>query len=103
MAYAIGVSHPLSISLFTYGSSQKSQKELLQIVNRNFDLRPGIIVRFLRLRSQVLFCGSRGACLNSVFIGRDLDLKRPIYQRTACYGHFGRKDFPWEVPKNLNL
>ncbi|XP_003961162.2 S-adenosylmethionine synthase-like [Takifugu rubripes] len=78
VAYAIGVSHPLSISLFTYGSSQKSQKELLQIVNRNFDLRPGIIVR-------------------------DLDLKRPIYQRTACYGHFGRKDFPWEVPKNLSL
>lgn len=35
--------------------------------------------------------------------GRDLDLKRPIYQRTACYGHFGRKDFPWEVPKNLNI
>lgn len=54
MAYAIGVSHPLSISLFTYGSSQKSQKELLQVVNRNFDLRPGIIVRFLRLSSQVL-------------------------------------------------
>lgn len=54
MAYAIGVSHPLSISLFTYGSSQKSQKELLQIVNRNFDLRPGIIVRFHRLRPQLL-------------------------------------------------
>lgn len=46
MAYAIGVSHPLSISLFTYGSSDKSQKELLQIVDKNFDLRPGIIVRF---------------------------------------------------------
>ncbi|CAL8303108.1 unnamed protein product [Lota lota] len=77
VAYAIGVAHPLSISLFTYGSSQRNEQQLLQIVNQNFDLRPGFIVR-------------------------DLDLKRPIYQRTACYGHFGRKDFPWEVPKELN-
>ncbi|XP_061087950.1 S-adenosylmethionine synthase-like isoform X2 [Conger conger] len=45
VAYAIGVAHPLSISLFTYGSSQKNEKELLQIVNKNFDLRPGVIVR----------------------------------------------------------
>uniref|UniRef100_A0A8C9R1X5 S-adenosylmethionine synthase n=1 Tax=Scleropages formosus TaxID=113540 RepID=A0A8C9R1X5_SCLFO len=67
VAYAIGVAYPLSISLFTYGSSRKTEKELLEIVNKNFDLRPGVIVR-------------------------DLDLKRPIYQKTACYGHFGRKD-----------
>lgn len=78
VSYAIGVAHPLSVSLFTYGSSQRSEKELLQIVNKNFDLRPGIIVR-------------------------DLDLKRPIYQKTACYGHFGRKEFPWETPRNLNF
>lgn len=45
VAYAIGVAHPLSISLFTYGSSQRSEKELLQVVNKNFDLRPGVIVR----------------------------------------------------------
>ncbi|KAG5855251.1 S-adenosylmethionine synthase-like [Anguilla anguilla] len=77
VAYAIGVAHPLSISIFTYSSSQRNEKELLQIVNKNFDLRPGVIVR-------------------------DLDLKRPIYQNTACYGHFGRKEFPWEVAKNLN-
>ncbi|XP_066548838.1 S-adenosylmethionine synthase [Amia ocellicauda] len=78
VSYAIGVAHPLSISLFTYGSSEKSEKELLQIVHKNFDLRPGVIVR-------------------------DLDLKRPIYQKTACYGHFGRKEFSWEVPKTLNF
>ncbi|XP_049320828.1 S-adenosylmethionine synthase-like [Astyanax mexicanus] len=78
VAYAIGVAQPLSISLFTYGSSHKNEKELLQIVNKNFDLRPGVIVR-------------------------DLDLKWPIYQKTACYGHFGRKEFPWEVAKNLNF
>ncbi|KAJ8361445.1 hypothetical protein SKAU_G00179700 [Synaphobranchus kaupii] len=76
VSYAIGVAHPLSISLFTYGSSQRSEKELLHIVNENFDLRPGVIVR-------------------------DLNLKRPIYQKTACYGHFGRPGFTWEVPKEL--
>ncbi|KAJ8248546.1 hypothetical protein GJAV_G00243160 [Gymnothorax javanicus] len=76
VSYAIGVAHPLSISLFTYGSSKKSEKELLHIINENFDLRPGVIVR-------------------------DLNLKRPIYQETACYGHFGRPQFTWEVPKEL--
>ncbi|XP_043912664.1 S-adenosylmethionine synthase [Protopterus annectens] len=76
VSYAIGVAHPLSISLFTYGSSDRSEKELLDIIEKNFDLRPGAIVQ-------------------------DLDLKRPIYRSTACYGHFGRKEFPWEVPKQL--
>ncbi|TKC50303.1 S-adenosylmethionine synthase isoform X2 [Monodon monoceros] len=76
VSYAIGVAEPLSISIFTYGTSQKTERELLDVVNKNFDLRPGVIVR-------------------------DLDLKKPIYQKTACYGHFGRSEFPWEVPKNL--
>ncbi|XP_021230397.1 S-adenosylmethionine synthase [Numida meleagris] len=76
VSYAIGVSHPLSISIFHYGTSQKSERELLDIVKKNFDLRPGVIVR-------------------------DLDLKKPIYQRTAAYGHFGRDSFPWEVPRKL--
>ena len=47
VSYAIGVAHPLSISVFTYGSSQKSEQELLHIVNKNFDLRPGVIVRWV--------------------------------------------------------
>ncbi|XP_036120744.1 S-adenosylmethionine synthase [Molossus molossus] len=76
VSYAIGVAEPLSISIFTYGTSQKTERELLDVVNKNFDLRPGVIVR-------------------------DLDLKKPIYQKTACYGHFGRSEFPWEVPKKL--
>uniref|UniRef100_A0A8C6UZC3 S-adenosylmethionine synthase n=1 Tax=Neogobius melanostomus TaxID=47308 RepID=A0A8C6UZC3_9GOBI len=76
VSYAIGVAHPLSISIFTYGSSEKSEAELLHIVNNNFDLRPGVIVR-------------------------ELNLKRPIYQKTAAYGHFGRPEFSWEVPKKL--
>ncbi|KAM4607378.1 S-adenosylmethionine synthase isoform 1-T1 [Polymixia lowei] len=78
VSYAIGVAHPLSISLFTYGSSEKSESELLHIVNKNFDLRPGVIVR-------------------------ELNLKRPIYQQTASYGHFGRPEFTWEIPKELNF
>uniref|UniRef100_A0A7N6BGR3 S-adenosylmethionine synthase n=1 Tax=Anabas testudineus TaxID=64144 RepID=A0A7N6BGR3_ANATE len=76
VSYAIGVPQPLSISLFTYGSSEKTESELLQIVNKNFDLRPGVIVR-------------------------ELKLKRAIYQQTAAYGHFGRPEFSWEVPKKL--
>ncbi|XP_032396620.1 S-adenosylmethionine synthase [Etheostoma spectabile] len=76
VSYAIGVAKPLSVSLFTYGSSQKTESELLQIVNKNFDLRPGVIVR-------------------------ELNLKRPIYQQTASYGHFGRPEFSWEMAKKL--
>ncbi|CAN0122424.1 unnamed protein product [Lampetra planeri] len=76
VAYAIGISHPLSVSIFHFGTSQRSEAELLKIVNNNFDLRPGVIVR-------------------------ELDLKRPIYQRTAAYGHFGREEFTWEKPKKL--
>ncbi|XP_060765456.1 methionine adenosyltransferase II, alpha a [Neoarius graeffei] len=76
LSYAIGVAHPLSISIFHYGTSEKSEKELLEIVKKNFDLRPGVIVR-------------------------DLNMKRPIYQQTAVYGHFGRDGFTWEVPKKL--
>lgn len=45
VSYAIGVAHPLSISIFHYGTSKKSEKELLEIIKKNFDLRPGVIVR----------------------------------------------------------
>lgn len=45
LSYAIGVAHPLSVSIFHYGTSEKSEKELLEIVKKNFDLRPGVIVR----------------------------------------------------------
>uniref|UniRef100_UPI00358FC07D S-adenosylmethionine synthase-like n=1 Tax=Myxine glutinosa TaxID=7769 RepID=UPI00358FC07D len=78
LSYAIGLSHPLSVSIFSYGTSELSESELLELVIANFDLRPGVIVR-------------------------DLDLKFPRYQATACYGHFGRDEFPWEKPKKLTL
>lgn len=77
VAYSIGVAEPLSISIFSYGTSQVGDRTLMEIVRKNFDLRPGVIVR-------------------------DLNLKRAIYQKTACYGHFGRSEFPWEVAKKLN-
>jgi S-adenosylmethionine synthetase len=77
VAYAIGVAHPLSITIFSYGSSTKTEAELLEIVKNNFDLRPGKIVQAL-------------------------DLKKPIYSQTSCYGHFGRPEFTWEKPKKLN-
>jgi S-adenosylmethionine synthetase len=75
VSYAIGISEPLSVFVWSYGTSEKSEKELLKIINDNFDLRPGAIIR-------------------------ELDLRRPIYKKTASYGHF-KEGFPWEVPKKL--
>lgn len=80
LSYAIGIAHPLSVFVDSYGTSMKTNEELTAIVNKNFDLRPGCIIR-------------------------DLDLRRPFLKRTAAYGHFGREDpdFKWEVPKKLEL
>ncbi|KAI4498834.1 hypothetical protein M0802_006009 [Mischocyttarus mexicanus] len=78
VSYAIGVAEPLSITVFDYGTSKLSQNKLLDIVNKNFDLRPGKIVK-------------------------ELNLRNPIYQQTSTYGHFGRDGFTWEQPKTLNL
>jgi S-adenosylmethionine synthetase len=78
LSYAIGVAKPLSIFVDSYGTGSKPDSELLRIVEENFDLRPGCIVR-------------------------DLKLNRPIFRKTAAYGHFGRNEgeFLWEQPKNL--
>jgi S-adenosylmethionine synthetase len=80
VSYAIGVAHPLSVFVDSYGTGAKSDSELLAIVKANFDLRPGCLIR-------------------------DLQLTRPIYQKTASYGHFGRedKDFTWEQVKTLKF
>ncbi|GAB5592239.1 methionine adenosyltransferase sam2 [Umbelopsis nana] len=78
LSYAIGVASPLSIFVETYGTSDKSQDELVAIVRNNWDLRPGVVVK-------------------------ELDLFRPIYQKTAAYGHFGRPEFTWEQPKPLKF
>jgi len=76
VSYAIGVAEPLSVTVFDYGTGTKSSAELNEIVKKNFDLRPGRIVK-------------------------DLKLKNPIFQQTASYGHFGRDIFTWEQPKTL--
>lgn len=76
LAYAIGVAKPVSIEVETFGTGKKSEEEIVSIVEKVFDLRPGAIIR-------------------------DLELRRPIFKQTAAYGHFGRNDLnlPWE---NLN-
>lgn len=73
LAYAIGVAQPVSIEVETFGTGKKSEEEIVEIVEKVFDLRPGAIIR-------------------------DLELRRPIYKQTAAYGHFGRNDLnlPWE-------
>lgn len=73
LAYAIGVAHPVSISIETYGTSAYSEQELTEAVRANFDLRPAGIIKML-------------------------DLRQPIYRKTAAFGHFGRHDLdlPWE-------
>jgi len=76
ISYSIGIAQPLSITIFSYGTSTKSEDELLDIVKQNFDLRPGKIVQ-------------------------ELNLKKPIYAETSSYGHFGRENFSWEKPKKL--
>eukprot|EP00090_Calanus_glacialis_P020164 TRINITY_DN309_c0_g1_i2.p1 TRINITY_DN309_c0_g1~~TRINITY_DN309_c0_g1_i2.p1 ORF type:complete len:398 (-),score=129.62 TRINITY_DN309_c0_g1_i2:914-2107(-) len=78
VSYAIGVAEPLSVTVFDYGTGTKSSQELMKIVKENFDLRPGRIVK-------------------------DLKLKNPIFQQTASYGHFGRDIFTWEQPKTLKF
>ena len=73
VAYAIGVASPVSIYVNTYGTGKVSDEEITEIIKKNFDLRPAAIIK-------------------------NLDLRRPIYQQTAAYGHFGRPDLdlPWE-------
>ncbi|KAK9321159.1 S-adenosylmethionine synthetase [Lipomyces orientalis] len=77
-SYAIGVAEPLSIFVDSYGTSKYSSNELVAIIRKNFDLRPGVIVK-------------------------DLDLARPIYFKTASYGHFTDQANPWEKPRKLTL
>ena len=73
VSYAIGVAHPLSVNVETFGTAKIPDENIDALINEYFDLRPGAIIR-------------------------DLGLRKPIYQRTAAYGHFGRDDieFPWE-------
>lgn len=73
LAYAIGVAHPVSISVETFNTNKIPNETIVELIKKHFDLRPAAIIR-------------------------DLDLRRPIYKKTAAYGHFGRNDadFSWE-------
>ena len=73
LSYAIGVAHPTSIMVDTFGTGKLSEEKLVEIIRENFDLRPAGIIKML-------------------------DLRRPIYKQTSAYGHFGRNDLnlPWE-------
>jgi len=99
VSYAIGLAEPLSITVFDYGTSERTADELLSIVKQNFDLRPGRIVKYaLRHYSRRHF-----SLLFFPRARRDLNLRNPIYQQTSTYGHFGRDIFPWEKPLKLVL
>ena len=80
LAYAIGVARPLSINVETFGTGHISDERIAELVEENFDLRPGAIIH-------------------------DLDLRRPIYRQTAAYGHFGRDDIelPWEETNRAEI
>ncbi|KAK7970575.1 putative methionine adenosyltransferase ETH-1 [Apiospora saccharicola] len=79
LSYAIGIAEPCSVYVDSYGTSDKSAQELIDIVRANFDMRPGVIVK-------------------------QLDLARPIYYQTAKFGHFGtNQEFTWEQPKELKF
>ncbi len=77
VAYAIGVARPLSLMVETFGTEHVAAEKIEQAVEQVFDLRPGAILR-------------------------DLDLQRPIYRKTAAYGHFGREGFPWEQTNRVD-
>jgi len=77
VAYAIGMAHPVSVQVETFGTETVDPARIAACVQEVFDLRPAAIIR-------------------------DLDLKRPIYRRTAAYGHFGRDGFPWEATDRVD-
>ncbi|HZK35127.1 MAG TPA: methionine adenosyltransferase [Bacillota bacterium] len=80
LAYAIGLARPVSVNIDTFATNKVDNKVIVDLINKNFDLRPAAIIR-------------------------DLDLRRPIYRQTAAYGHFGRTDIdlPWERTDKAKL
>lgn len=80
LSYAIGVAHPTSVMVDTFGTGKVSDEKLVEIIRENFDLRPAGIIKML-------------------------DLRRPIYKQTAAYGHFGRNDLdlPWEKTDKIDV
>jgi len=79
VSYGIGLAHPLSVYVDSYGTGRYSDADLTKIINQNFDLRPGMIIK-------------------------ELELRKPFYRKTSAYGHFGRAEpeFKWEHSKKLD-
>merc|ERR1712136_579481 len=79
VSYGIGLAHPLSVYVDSYGTGRYSDADLTKIINHNFDLRPGMIIK-------------------------ELELRKPFYRKTSAYGHFGRQEpeFKWEHSKKLD-
>lgn len=75
VSYGIGLDKPLSVSIDTFGTEKTPLENIYKYVSENFDFSPDNIIK-------------------------ELDLLKPIYQKTACFGHFGREEFPWEKIKN---
>ena len=80
VSYAIGKAQPLSISVETFGTGQVEDSTIIELLEKHFDFRPAAIIK-------------------------NLDLRRPIYKRSAAYGHFGREDveFHWERTDKANI
>lgn len=78
LSYAIGLANPISVEINTFGTGKYSDEKLKEIVLNNFNFSVSNMIK-------------------------ELDLLKPIYANTACYGHFGREEFSWEQPKKINL
>ncbi len=80
LGYVIGVAHPVSVTVESFGTAKVDEELIEKLVNKHFDFRPAAILR-------------------------DLNLRRPIYRNTAAYGHFGRHDIdaPWEVTDKADI
>lgn len=76
VSYGIGIPNPISVFVDTFGTAKVPHSQILNLIEKNFDLRPGVI-------------------------SQSLSLNQPCFERTACYGHFGHEDYPWEQPKKF--
>ncbi len=78
ISYGFGLSQPISFNIETFGTEKVGLEKLYKIVNNNFNFLPSNIIK-------------------------ELDLLKPIYAKTACYGHFGKPDYAWEQVKKLKI
>ena len=78
VSYAIGISKPVSIYINTFNTNKIPEEKILEIINKVFNFEPSNIIK-------------------------ELDLRKPIYHLTTCFGHFGKKELPWERLDKVNI